>query len=197
MGYSKRIFDILFSSILLVLLFPVLFASWLIASIETASNGFFLQKRVGQHGKLFYIIKIKTMRDSVLMSDSACLDSKRITRFGNLFRKYKIDELPQLINIILGQMSFVGPRPDLPGYADALVGADRRILDYRPGITSPASLYYRDEEYLMSLQADPEYYNKHVIWPAKTKLNLWYVDNWSFRLDLSLMLKTIFASCLS
>jgi len=119
--FIKRVFDLTFSFIFLLFTWPVILIAWLVASIETKSNGFFLQDRVGENGKIFKIIKIKTMRD-IPGSTITTANDRRITKSGKFFRKYKIDELPQLINIIKGDMSFVGPRPDVPGYADKLEG---------------------------------------------------------------------------
>lgn len=121
----------------------------------------------------------------------------RITKIGRLFRKTKIDELPQLINVLLGQMSFVGPRPDIPGFADKLQGEDRVILEVRPGITGPATLKFRDEEKILAKQDDPENYNKEVIFPEKVKLNKDYVRNYSFYKDLKYIWQTVFGVGLS
>ena len=132
----KRSFDLIVSSIGLILLFPVIIVAWIIATVETKSNGFFVQQRVGRDGKLFDVYKIKTMR-RVEGIDTTITDANdvRITTSGKIFRNTKIDELPQLWNVLIGRMSFVGPRPDVPGYADKLTGDDRMILSIRPGIT--------------------------------------------------------------
>jgi hypothetical protein len=119
------------------------------------------------------------------------VNDPRITRIGRLLRKTKLDELPQLVHVLFGQMSFVGPRPDVPGYADKLKGEDRVILSVRPGITGPATLKYRDEEALLAAQDDPERYNNEVLWPDKVRLNRQYVQNWSFWTDIRLILKTL------
>ena len=119
-------------------------------------------------------------------------DDPRITRMGHWLRHSKVDCLTELVNVFIGQMSFVGPRPDVPGYADQLKGNDRRILQLRPGITGPASIKYRDEEELLAQQADPKWYNDNVIWPDKVKINLEYLDHWSFYGDLQLIFKTLF-----
>jgi lipopolysaccharide/colanic/teichoic acid biosynthesis glycosyltransferase len=115
----------------------------------------------------------------------------RITTSGAFFRKTKIDELPQLFNVLFGSMSFVGPRPDVAGFADMLEGEDRIILSVRPGITGPASLKYKDEEILLSSQDNPEYYNKNVIWKDKVQINKKYVSEWSFKKDIIYIIKTI------
>ncbi len=188
----KAMFDFSLSLIGLVLTFPIIFLSWFVASIETRSNGFFMQKRVGKNGKLFYLLKIKTMKPVLGVDTSVTQQNDvRITRSGMFFRRAKIDELPQLCNVLVGQMSFVGPRPDVEGYADRLLGSDRIILSVRPGITGPASLKYKDEETLLAKQSDPESYNDEVIWPDKVKINIDYVHNWSFYSDLRYIYQTI------
>jgi lipopolysaccharide/colanic/teichoic acid biosynthesis glycosyltransferase len=186
----KRVFDLTFASIGLALTWPIIAIAWLIAAIETKSNGFFLQRRVGKDGKLFTIIKIKTMYPNNGSSVTTANDD-RITRSGKFFRKYKIDELPQLINIIKGDMSFVGPRPDVPGYADKLDGEERVILSIPPGITGPATLKYKNEEELLAKVKDPKKYNDNVIWPDKVKINMEYVRNWSLKKDIYYIIQTI------
>ena len=113
-------------------------------------------------------------------------------RMGHWLRHSKVDCLTELVNVLIGQMSLVGPRPDVPGYADQLQGDDRRILQLRPGITGPASIKYRNEEELLAQQADPKAYNDTVIWPDKVKINLDYLDNWSFFGDIKLIFNTLF-----
>jgi len=188
--FIKRLFDIAFSFIGLLITWPIILIAWIIASIETRSNGFFLQKRVGKDGKLFTIIKIKTMYSNKGSSITTAND-ERITKSGRFFRKYKIDELPQLINVLKGDMSFVGPRPDVPGYADRLEGDDRIILSVRPGITGPATLKYKNEEEILAKVDNPEEYNDKVIWPDKVKINKEYIKNWSMKKDLEYIIKTI------
>ena len=191
--FLKRIFDIFFAFIGLFLLWPIILFAWIIASIETRSNGFFLQKRVGKNGKLFTIIKIKTMYEGKNnLSTITTKNDSRITKSGRIFRKLKIDELPQLFNILKGDMSFVGPRPDVPGYADKLQGEDRIILTIRPGITGPATLKYKNEEELLAKVDNPKEYNDKVIWPDKVKINKEYVKNWSFKKDIYYIIRTIF-----
>ena len=187
----KRTFDIIFSFLGLILLSWVILLSWLIASIETKSNGFFFQKRVGKNKIGFNIIKIKTMYDNGKSNDIV-LDNLRITKFGKFFRRTKIDELPQLYNVLTGKMSFVGPRPDVFGFADKLEGEDEKILSISPGITSLASLKYKNEEEILSKKNNPEKFNKDVIYPDKVRLNLKYIKEWSFLLDLKIILKTLF-----
>lgn len=190
---QKRIFDFFLSLIGLGLSWPIILLAWLIASIETKSNGFFLQKRVGKDGKLFNIIKIKTMYVSKNnYSTVTTKNDARITKSGKIFRKFKIDELPQLINILKGDMSFVGPRPDVPGYADKLEGEDRIILSVRPGITGPATLKYKNEEEILASVEDPVKYNDEIIWPDKVRINKEYIRNWSLKKDIYYIWKTFF-----
>lgn len=178
----KRLFDIVFSLLGLLLLSPVLFLMALLAAWDTNSNGFFVQKRVGQHGKLFKIIKLRS------------LDSKThsISAFGRFLRKSKIDELPQLYNVLIGEMSFVGPRPDVAGYYDLLTGENRKILELKPGLTSEASLKYYNEDALLEQQKDPLRYNDTILFPDKVRMNLDYYYNRSFLGDLKILCKTVF-----
>ena len=188
----KRAFDFSLSILGLFFLWWVILIAWLLASIDTKKNGFFLQERIGKHSTRFKIIKIRTMLSSDFISTTVTsVDDSRITNLGKLFRKFKIDELPQLINIFLGHMSFVGPRPDVPGFADCLREDDQTILSVRPGITGPASIKYKDEELLLSKQSNPEEYNMKVIWPDKVKINKQYIEEYSFLNDLSYIWITI------
>ncbi|GAX86860.1 conserved hypothetical protein [Lebetimonas natsushimae] len=186
----KRAFDFFLAFFGLLITWPTILIAWIIASIETKSNGFFLQKRVGENGKLFTIIKIKTMYPNK-GSTVTTANNSRITKSGRFFRKYKIDELPQLINVLKGDMSFVGPRPDVPGYADKLEGDDRIILSIKPGITGPASLKYKNEEEILASVDNPKEYNDKVIWPDKVKINKEYIKNWSLKKDIEYIIKTI------
>ena len=151
-----------------------------------------MQKRIGKNGKPFRICKFRTMYGQAEGDTITTATDPRITRMGHWLRHSKVDCLTELVNVLIGQMSFVGPRPDVPGYADLLQGDDRRILQLRPGITGPASIKYRDEEELLAQQADPKTYNDSVIWPDKVKINLEYLDNWSFWSDIRLIFKTVF-----
>jgi len=188
----KGVFDFLLSLVGLVLVTPIIILAWIIASVETRSHGFFLQKRVGKNGQLFTLAKIKTMKPVLGVNTNVTQKNDvRITISGAFFRKTKIDELPQLWNVLMGKMSFVGPRPDVKGYADKLQGKDKVILSVRPGITGPASLKYKNEEALLSKQNNPEQYNNEVIWPDKVKINVDYVNNWSFIQDMRYIYQTI------
>ncbi len=188
----KRTFDVTVSLLGLLATWWIILIAWIIASIETRSNGFFVQKRVGKEGKLFSAIKIKSMkRVEGLDTTITTANDARITKSGQFFRNTKIDELPQLINVLFGSMSFVGPRPDVEGYADKLQGDDRIVLSVRPGITGPASLKYKNEEEILSRQEDPKKYNDEIIWPDKVKINRAYIENWSFKQDMVYIIKTI------
>ncbi len=188
----KRSFDIVLAAVGLLLFWWLIIAAFIAASFDTRSSGFFTQERVGRDGKLFKVVKIKTMRpDSHLTTTVTQSGDPRITALGKLFRGSKIDELPQLWNVFVGDMSFVGPRPDVPGFADSLQGDDRKVLLIRPGITGPATLKYRNEEELLAQQSDPEAYNREVIFPDKVKINLDYIGSWSLLGDLSYIMQTV------
>jgi lipopolysaccharide/colanic/teichoic acid biosynthesis glycosyltransferase len=180
---QKRFFDIIFSLALLLCIWPVLLISFILACIDTKSTGVFTQIRVGQHGALFKIFKLKTMTWSN--------DQAKISKVGNFLRKYKLDELPQIFNILLGNMSVVGPRPDIPGYYDILKGEQRKLLVLKPGLTSKASIKYRNEENILQIQKNPLEYNDTVIFPDKVKMNLEYLEKQSLKLDLLLVFETL------
>ena len=188
----KRGFDLLTATLGLALTFWLIGLAWLLASWSTGANGFFTQERVGRGGRRFRVIKLRTMRvDPAVATTVTTSADARITPFGRFLRRTRIDELPQLVNVLKGDMSFVGPRPDVPGFADVLEGADRVILSVRPGITGPATLAYRDEEGTLAEVDDPQAYNRDVIWPEKVRLNRAYVENWSFRKDLACLWQTV------
>jgi lipopolysaccharide/colanic/teichoic acid biosynthesis glycosyltransferase len=192
MKIIKLFFDFIVSFIGLLTTWWIILIAWIIATIETKSNGFFMQKRVGKNGKLFNVYKIKTMKkingiDTTITSSN----DVRITKSGKFFRDTKIDELPQLFNILMGDMSFVGPRPDVEGYADKLQGDDRIILSIKPGITGPASLKYKDEEDILSKKINPKEYNDRIIWPDKVKINKEYLKNWTLKKDIMYIIKTV------
>lgn len=190
---SKRSFDFVMALFGLLMTWWLILLAWLAASIDTRSNGFFVQKRVGRNGKIFRVVKIKTMRPMATLDTTVTRrGDPRITPLGAFFRRTKIDELPQLWNVLLGDMSFVGPRPDVPGYADVLRGEERAMLSIRPGITGPATLKYRNEEEILAAQSDPEAYNREVIWPDKVKVNLDYIRHWSLVRDIRYILDTVF-----
>ena len=210
----KWIFDRLVAFIGLFFLWPVLLiVAILIKKKMPGGPAFFVQKRVGKDGKLFDCYKFRTM---ISVKNNEGAEGKkgdsRITPFGATLRHYKLDELPGLWNVLIGDMSFVGPRPDVPGYADQLQGDDRRVLKLRPGITGPATLKYRLEDEMLSnvrrLMSDgrclPQeeigrmtdqelavWYNDHVIYPDKVRLNLYYLDHYSFIKDIQMILCTV------
>jgi len=151
----------------------------------------FAQRRVGQHGRLFTMYKFRSMTVGHGGSSVSVAGESRITPLGAKLRKYKLDELPELWNVLIGDMSFVGPRPDVPGYADKLEGDDRRMLLLKPGITGPASLKYRNEEELLAEQENPQWYNDRILFPDKVKINIEYLDNWSFWNDIKIIVYTV------
>jgi lipopolysaccharide/colanic/teichoic acid biosynthesis glycosyltransferase len=162
------------------------------ATFDTGRNGFFVQRRVGRNGVCFSLIKLRTMRSARSGGTTVTTAADtRITPLGRIFRRWKLDELPQLFNVLTGQMSLVGPRPGVPGFADRLKGKDRLLLTVRPGITGPATLKYRREEQLLAAVPDPESYNRDVIFPDKVAINVNYVRTWSFRKDLGYIWETI------
>lgn len=179
----KRLFDVLASALGLALLWPLIAVTWVLAAYDTGASGFFRQDRVGRGGRIFKVVKLRTMYPIAGTTVTTATD-QRISRLGAVFRRWKLDELPQLWNVLLGDMSFVGPRPDVPGFLDRLQGEDRAILTLRPGITGPATLKYRNEETILAAVEDPESFNASKIWPDKVRLNLAYLRNWSFRQDL-------------
>lgn len=190
---QKRAFDLILSALGLLVAWWLILLAWVAASIDTRSNGFFIQKRVGRHGKIFRVVKLKTMRPIASFQTTVTRrGDPRITPLGIFFRRTKIDELPQLWNVLLGDMSFVGPRPDVPGFADQLQDEERAMLSIRPGITGPATLKYRNEEEILAAQVDPEAYNRDVIWPDKVRINLDYIHDWSLRRDVQYIFQTVF-----
>ena len=184
----KRIFDIILVLVLLPILSVPIVVLIFIATLDTNKNGVFFQLRVGQHGKLFKIYKIRTLREGNHRLGQL---EQSATRIGGYLRRTKLDELPQLYNVFIGDMSFVGPRPDVQGFADELKGGGRIILAVKPGITGPATLKYKDEERVLEQQKDPDHYNRTIIWVDKVKINKKYVENYSFFLDLIVILKSI------
>lgn len=190
----KYIFDRFFSLILLVILSPVLLVLCVIHKIRMPKGSFlYRQVRIGKDGKPFRIFKIRTLKDnSEALGTVTLSDDERILPFGKWLRESKVDTFLELINILIGDMSLVGPRPDVPGYADKLEGDDRVILKMRPGLTGPASIKYRHEDRILAQQNDPQKYNDEVIWPDKVKINKEYYENWSVWTDVSILWKTVF-----
>ena len=188
----KFIFDRLMALVGLLVLWPVLFVVAVLIRVKMPGGPvIFKQKRVGRNGKLFTMYKFRSMTVGHGGSSVSVAGESRITPLGAKLRHYKLDELPELWNVLVGDMSFVGPRPDVPGYADQLRGDDREVLKLRPGITGPASLKYRDEEDLLALQPDPQKYNDEVIFPDKVRINLYYLHHYSFVKDIEMIFCTV------
>lgn len=176
----------------LLFLLPLFLLVAVLIKILMPGSVFFIQKRAGRAGEAFTIYKFRTMIENHGGSTVSVQGENRITPLGALLRRSKIDELPELWNVMKGDMSFVGPRPDMPEYAARLEGEDRLILNLRPGITGPASLKYANEEELLAAQSDPQRYNDEVLWPDKVRINMDYYRNRSFFGDISLIFKTVF-----
>lgn len=173
-------------------LWPVLLVVAILIRIKMPGGPvIFKQKRVGRNGKLFTMYKFRSMTVGHGGSSVSVAGESRITPLGAKLRHYKLDELPELWNVLIGDMSFVGPRPDVPGYADQLKGENREVLQLRPGITGPASLKYRNEEDLLAMQPDPQKYNDEVIFPDKVRINLYYLHNYSFVKDIQMIFCTV------
>ena len=198
--WLKWLFDRFVGLIGLVVLSPVLLVVAVLVAVKTPGGPvIFSQKRVGKDGKLFTIRKFRTMTANHGGSSVSVAGESRITTLGAKLRHYKLDELPELWNVLKGDMSFVGPRPDVPGYADQLKGEDREVLKLRPGITGPATLKYRDEEDLLARvvkegidgYTDPVKYNDEVIFPDKVRLNRFYLNHYSFWSDIKMLFATV------
>lgn len=190
--FFKFLFDRVSSLFGLLFLSPVLLFVALLIRIKMPGGPIiFKQKRVGQYGRLFTMYKFRSMTVSHSGSSVSVKGESRITPLGVKLRKYKLDELPELWNVLIGDMSFVGPRPDVPGYADKLEGDDRRMLLLKPGITGPASLKYRNEEELLTEQENPQKYNDEVLFPDKVRINIDYMDHWSFGKDVKIIVYTV------
>jgi lipopolysaccharide/colanic/teichoic acid biosynthesis glycosyltransferase len=188
----KRGLDVVASAGGLALGWPLILLGWVAAAVSTRQSGFFRQVRVGRGGEPFTVIKLRTMRAvSGLDTTVTAADDVRITATGAWLRRCKLDELPQLVNVLRGHMSLVGPRPDVPGFADRLEGPERVLLTLRPGITGPATLAYRDEELILASVDEREQHNRDVIWPDKVQLNLTYLRDWSLAGDLRYVWATI------
>jgi len=197
----KFIFDRIVALIGLLLLWPVLLITAIMVKVKMPGGPvFFVQKRVGKGGKLFKCHKFRSMMVAPTRNENenkngwstvSVAGDSRITPFGATLRHYKLDELPGLWDVLIGNMSFVGPRPDVPGYADKLEGDDRVVLKLRPGITGPASLKYRDEEKILAKVDDPQKYNDEVIYPDKVRLNKYYYEHYSFVKDIEMIFATV------
>ncbi|MGM9826762.1 MAG: sugar transferase [Muribaculaceae bacterium] len=190
--FLKYVFDRSMALVGLVVLWPVLAAVAVAVRVRMPGGPvIFRQKRVGRGGRLFTMYKFRSMTVGHGGSSVSVAGESRITPLGAKLRRYKLDELPELWNVLIGDMSFVGPRPDVPGYADLLAGDSREVLQLRPGITGPASLKYRDEEELLARQTDPQRFNDEVIFPDKVRINRYYLHNYSFVKDIEMIVCTV------
>ena len=188
----KYVFDRVAALLGLLLIWWLLIVVAILIKVKMPGGpALFRQTRIGRHGKPFTIYKFRTMTVGHGGSSVSVAGESRITPLGAVLRKYKIDELPELWNVLVGDMSFVGPRPDVPGYADRLQGDDREVLELRPGITGPASLKYRNEEELLAAVDNPQEYNDTVIYPDKVRINRYYLHNYSFISDIKMILCTV------
>ncbi len=189
----KRLFDLFFSALGLLLLSPVLLFIGLWVLLDSPGGMFFRQVRVGRNGKDFRLFKFRSMRVGSEAKGQLTVGAadSRITRSGLFIRKYKVDELPQLLNVLLGDMSLVGPRPEVPRYVALYNAEQKRVLEVRPGITDYASIEYVNENELLSKAADPEKMYIEEIMPAKLKLNLKYIQEQGLATDFKIILNTI------
>jgi lipopolysaccharide/colanic/teichoic acid biosynthesis glycosyltransferase len=189
----KRVFDILATSFGLFFLSPIFILLSIVIKLTSKGTVFFIQERVGKDGVLFNMIKFRSMK--MIQQSKSTISVKgdmRVTKVGSFLRRYKLDELPELWNVLVGDMSLVGPRPDVPGYADFLRGEDRNILKLKPGITGPASLKYANEEEILARQENPKEYNDKIIYPDKVRINLDYYYQSNLWIDIKIIFATIF-----
>ena len=189
--FVKYAFDRIFAFTGIIITLPLFLILPVIIRIDSKGPVLFKQKRVGKNGHLFTIFKFRSMELNDGLNTVTSRTDDRITRVGSFLRKWKLDELPELFNVLMGNMSFVGPRPDVPGYADKLQGENRKILLLRPGVTGPATLKYLDEEEILSRETDPRNYNDEVIFPDKVRINLNYLEKFSLAGDLKIIFHTI------
>ena len=211
--FLKFIFDRIVSLFGLIFLWPLLLIVAIVIKVKMPGPIIFTQKRVGKGAKVFNCHKFRTMKVNHGGSTISVAGESRITPLGAVLRKYKLDELPGLWDVFIGNMSFVGPRPDVPGYADKLEGEDRDVLKLRPGITGPASLKYRNEEEMIATfvqeiksgktiypnvdftnMSDGDialWYNDNIIYPDKVRINCYYYRNYSFVKDIQMIFATV------
>lgn len=190
--FGKRICDLTIALLGLIILALPMALIAISIGITSGSPILFTQERVGKGGQIFYVKKFRTMSvRSVEDSSITVAGDSRVTAIGSYLRRWKLDELPQLWNVLVGEMSLVGPRPDVPGYADKLQGDDRKLLLLRPGITGPATLAYRNEEEILAKVSDPVQYNNEIIYPDKVRINLEYMEKCSLMQDLKYILETM------
>ncbi len=190
-GWAKRGFDLVIAVPVSIVSFPICVVLIAIASIDTRSFGLFRQRRIGRYGRPFTLCKIRSMRVTTESNTVTVTGDSRVTSFGAVMRRLKLDELPQFWSVSIGHMSLVGPRPDVAGYADELRGNDRDLLRLRPGITGPATLLFRNEEAFLARQDDPTAANDTVVWPTKVAVNRAYQLRGSWRDDFAILDMTL------
>jgi lipopolysaccharide/colanic/teichoic acid biosynthesis glycosyltransferase len=190
---TKRLFDFLASFIGIIILSPILIIVSIAIKVDSKGEVMFLQKRVGKDGKPFNIYKFRTMvTDAEKLGKQITVGKdNRITKVGGFLRKYKLDELPQLFNVLKGEMSLVGPRPEVPAYVNLYNEAERKVLSVKPGITDFASIEYKDENEILGKVDNPEEYYINVIMKHKLELNIQYISNNNIFLDIKIIIKTI------
>ncbi len=189
--FVKYLFDRIFALTGLIITLPLFIILPVIIRIDSKGPVFFVQKRIGKNGRLFTIFKFRSMQLNDGTNTVTSHTDSRITHAGSFLRKWKLDELPELFNVLMGDMSFVGPRPDVPGYADKLEGKNRKVLFLRPGVTGPATLKYLDEEEILSGVSNPQQYNDEIIYPDKVRINIKYLEKFSFVGDLKIIFYTL------
>jgi lipopolysaccharide/colanic/teichoic acid biosynthesis glycosyltransferase len=187
----KYIFDRFFALLAIILLLPLFLVIAVVILVNSGPPLLFRQDRAGRNGRVFTLFKFRTMHASDDANTVTTLNDHRITPPGAFLRRWKLDELPELFNVLKGDMSFVGPRPDMPRYAESLTGESRKILGLRPGITGPATLKYIDEEEILAGVQDPVKFNDEVIFPDKVKINLKYLERYSLPEDIKIICYTL------
>lgn len=183
--------DLVVSVVGLLLPSPLLVVSWVAAGRAAGGSGFFRQVRIGKNATQFKIIKYRTMHANSSGTNVTIASDERITPVGRFLRRTKVDEIPQLINVLRGEMSLLGPRPDVPGFADQLEGDNRVILDIRPGITGPASVLFANEESLLSTVQDPQSFSADVVYPIKTAINRAWIEHGTLMDDARILVATV------
>jgi len=191
----KRILDVLLSFIALLILFPILVIILILIFVQDGYNPFFISSRVGKRGVLFKMVKIRTMvKDAdVTGVSSTSDDDNRITRIGHFVRRYKLDELPQLWNVLIGEMTIIGPRPNVKAGTDLYTEADMRLLTVKPGLSDFSSIVFSDEGDILKGKADPDISYNELIRPWKSRLGIVYIENQNFLLDIKIIMWTLLA----
>jgi lipopolysaccharide/colanic/teichoic acid biosynthesis glycosyltransferase len=192
--FFKRIFDLLSALIVIIVFSPLLILLSVWIAFDSKGGVFYKQERVGKNGKLFNLLKFRSMRPNADRAGQLTVgDDNRVTKVGRFIRKYKLDELPQLFNIVKGEMSVVGPRPEVPKYVDMYSEEQKKVLLALPGLTDFASIEYLDEQKILGAADNPEKIYIEEVMPAKLELNLKYIKERNFWLDIGLIFKTIFS----